>query len=50
MSAGEGSVASEVAIEDAVIPRVDRFRYLGSIIQENGEIDEYINQRLKIWW
>jgi len=31
-SAGEGGVASKVAIEGAVIPRVERFRYLGSII------------------
>jgi len=47
-SAGEGGVASEVAIEGAVIPRVGRFRYLGSIIQENGEIDEDINKRIKV--
>jgi len=38
-SANEGDVANEVVIEGAVIPRVERFRYLGSIIQENGEID-----------
>ena len=37
-SAGEGGVASEVVIEGAVIPRVKRFRYLGSIIQENGRL------------
>ena len=49
-SAGEGGVANEVAIEGAVIPRVKSFRYLGSIIQENGEIDEDINQRIKIGW
>jgi len=47
-SVDEGDVENEVAIEDAVIPRVERFRYLGSIIQENGEIDEDINQRIKI--
>ena len=40
-SASEGGVANEV--EGAVIPRVERFRYLGSIIHENGEIDEDIN-------
>jgi len=43
-------VANEVAIEDAVMPRVKRFRYLGSIIQENGEIDEDINQWIKMRW
>ena len=48
-SASEG-VANEVAIEGVVIPRVERFRYLGSIIHETGEIDEDINQRIKIEW
>jgi len=43
-SAGEGGIANEVAIEGAVVPRVEKFRYLGSIMQENREIDEDINQ------
>ena len=47
-SVSEVGVASEVAIEGAAIPKVERFRYLGSIIQENWEIDEDINQRLKV--
>jgi len=46
-SEGEGGVVNEVAIEGAVIPRAERFRYLGSIIQENREIDEDINQRIR---
>jgi len=50
LSADEGGFASEVAIEGAVIPRVERFRYQGSIIQENGEIDVDINQWIKIGW
>ena len=49
-SVGEGDVENEVAIEGEVIPRIDRFRYLRSIIQEHGEIDEDINQRIKIEW
>jgi len=49
-SVGEGDIASEVAIEGAVIPRVERFRYLGLIIQENEEIDEDINQQIKVGW
>ena len=49
-SASEGEVASEVAIEGAAVPRGERFRYLGSIIQANGEIDEDINQRIKVGW
>ena len=40
----------EAAIGGAAIPKVMRFRYLGSIIQEDGEIDEDVNQRIKIGW
>jgi len=32
------------------IPKVDNFKYLGSIIQQNGDIDEDINQRIKVGW
>jgi len=49
-SAEEGDVASEVPMEGAIIPRVERFRYLGSIIQENGEIDDDFNHRIKVGW
>jgi len=49
-SADEGDIAGEVAIEGAIIPRVERFRYLGSIIQESGEIDEDINYRIRVGW
>jgi len=49
-SADEGGATSEVAIEGAIIARVERFRYLGSIIQGNGEIDEDINHRIKVGW
>jgi len=47
-SEGEGSVVHEVAIKGVAVPRVERFRYLGSIIQGNQEVDEDINQRIKI--
>ena len=47
-NADEGGIASEVAIEGAIIPRVERFRYLGSIIQGDGGIDEDINHRIKV--
>ena len=49
-SAGEGDGANGVDIGGTVIPRVERFRYLGSIIQKNEEIDEKINQQIKIGW
>jgi len=32
------------------IPNVDKFKYLGSIIQQNRDIDKDINQRIKVDW
>jgi len=49
-SAGVEGVANEVDIRGAVIPRVERFIYFSSIIQENGQIDKDINQRIKREW
>ena len=49
-SADEGDIASKVAIEEAIIPRAERLRYLGLIIQESGEIDEDINHRIRVGW
>jgi len=49
-SADEGDIASKVAIKGAIIPRVGRFRYLGSILHHGGEIDENINHRIKVGW
>jgi len=47
-SANEAGVKNEVAVGGAIILRVKRFRYLGLIIQEDEEIDEDINQKIKI--
>jgi len=44
----EGDIAGEVAIQGAIIPRAERFRYLGSIIQESGEIDKDINHWIRV--
>jgi len=49
-SEGENGVTNEVVIRGAIIPRVERFKYLGSIIQENEKIDKDINQQIKIEW
>ena len=38
-SADEGGVSDEVAIRGEVIPKGERFKSLGLIIQEDGEID-----------
>jgi len=40
----------EVTIDGLAIPKVEKFKYLGSIIQQNGDIDEDINQRIKAGW
>jgi len=37
------NLKDEVAIGGAAIPKVARFQYLGSIIQEDEEIDEDVN-------
>ena len=33
----------EVTMGEVVIPRVEKFKYLGSIIEERGDIDEDIS-------
>ena len=40
----------EVTLDERATPKVDKFKYLGSIIQQNGDIDEDINQRIKVGW
>ena len=41
-------MGGEVTLDGRSIPKVDKFKYLGSIIQQNGDIDEDINQRIKV--
>ena len=40
----------EIMLEGRMIPKVAKFKYLGSIIQQNGDIDEDISQRLRVEW
>jgi len=47
-SANGGGADDEVTIKGAVIPKVETFRYIGSIIQEDEEIAEDINQWIKM--
>ena len=35
---------------EVVIPRVEKFKYLGSIVEERGDIDEDISHRIKAGW
>ena len=47
---GREEAGGEVTIDGLSIPKVDKFKNLGSIVQQNGEIDEDINQRIKLGW
>jgi hypothetical protein len=33
-----------------VVPKKDTFRYLGSMLQKNGDIDEDVSHRIKAVW
>ena len=37
-------------MEGQVVPRNDTFRYLGSILQRDGDIDEDVSHRIKTRW
>ncbi|KAM2189178.1 hypothetical protein EV2_031863 [Malus domestica] len=39
-----------VRIGDQEIPKSDYFRYLGSILQKNGELDGDLNYRIQARW
>jgi len=43
-------VGGEVTIDGMTIPKVEKFKYLGSIIQHNGDSDEDTNHRIKVGW
>ena len=47
---GRVDVGEEVTLDGRSIPKVDKFKHLGSIIQQNWDIDEDINQRIKVGW
>jgi hypothetical protein len=37
----------EVSLDGQVVSQKDIFRYLGSMLQKNGDIDEYVNHQIK---
>ncbi|XP_071725276.1 uncharacterized protein [Rutidosis leptorrhynchoides] len=48
---GEGrSQTSTIQLGGVDVPRCDRFRYLGSILQEDGEVDKDITHRIQAGW
>ena len=38
----------EVTLDGRQMPKVDKFKYLDSIIQQNGDVDEDINKRIRV--
>ncbi|KAB2625930.1 hypothetical protein D8674_017590 [Pyrus ussuriensis x Pyrus communis] len=49
-SANRGQNELGVRIKDQEVPKSDRFRYLGFILQKNGELDGYLNHRIQAGW
>jgi hypothetical protein len=39
-----------VRIDGLVVPKKDIFRYLGSMLQKNGDIDKDVCHRIKAGW
>jgi hypothetical protein len=40
----------DVRLNGQVVPKKDTFRYLGSMLQKDGDIDEYVRHRIKADW
>jgi hypothetical protein len=40
----------EVSLDGQVVPQKDTFRYLGSMLQKDEDIDEDMNHRIKARW
>jgi hypothetical protein len=40
----------DVRLDGHVVPKKDIFRYLRSMPQKNGDIDEDVSHRIKIGW
>jgi hypothetical protein len=40
----------DVRLDGQVVPKKNNFRYLGSMLQKNGDIDEDVSHRIKAGW
>jgi hypothetical protein len=40
----------DVRFDGQVLPKKDTFRYLGLMLQKNGNIDEDVSHRIKAGW
>jgi Reverse transcriptase (RNA-dependent DNA polymerase) len=46
----ENSDDGDVSLDGRVVPMNDTFRYLGSMLQSDGEIDEDVSHRIRAGW
>jgi hypothetical protein len=44
---GENSDDEDASLDGRVVPMNDTFRYLRSMLQSEGEIDEYVSHRIR---
>jgi len=47
---GREDAKGEVTIDGMTIPKLEKFKYIGSIIQQQGYVVEDINQRIQVGW
>jgi hypothetical protein len=47
---GENSYDRDVSLDGRVVPMNDTFRYLGLMLQSEGEIDEDVSHRIRAGW
>jgi hypothetical protein len=40
----------DIRLDGQVVPKKDTFRYMGSMLQKNGDIDEDVSHRIKASW
>jgi hypothetical protein len=40
----------DVRLDGQVVPKKDTFRYLGSMLQKDEDIDEDVSHRIKVGW
>jgi hypothetical protein len=40
----------DARLDGQVVPKKDTFRYLGSMFQKDGDIDEDVSHRIKVGW
>jgi hypothetical protein len=40
----------DVRLDGQMIPKKDTFRYLGSMLQKDKDIDENVSHRIKVSW